>query len=457
MSEVTGTLGTHVTPWTESDDVGLVRVRMLRVVHGPTSQGRWPLAILDGEPVAIGREGEVKGPLALVDREVSRHHADVVPVGDGSWRLVDRGSRNGTTVDGARITEVTLQHGAVIRIGRTLLLFQDETVRTGKKLAPESPRLLGRSEAIRRLRSDIAQVASRAVPVLVLGPTGVGKELVAEEIHRQSGRTGRFVAVNCAGLPETLAESELFGHVPGAFTGATGKRDGLFVAADRGTLFLDEIGEAPPAVQAKLLRARALGEVRPVGSTETLRVDVRVIAATHRDLAAEMARDAFRADLYARLSGWVQRVPTLRERLEDVLPLAGMFLARVAPGTRISTRAAEALLRYAWPFNVRELEQAMLSASVRAGGGRVRPEHLPEGIAAVLGPIEATRTATLAEVPIDLRVPPDATPDRSDLLAVLAYFEGNVGQVADYFMKDRKQVYRWIEKLGIELDHLRKA
>jgi len=457
MSEVTGTLGTHVTPWTESDDVGLVRVRMLRVVHGPTSQGRWPLAILEGETVAIGREGEVKGPLALVDREVSRHHADVVPAGDGSWRLVDRGSRNGTTVDGARITEVTLQHGAVIRIGRTLLLFQDETVRTGKKLAPESPRLLGRSEAIRRLRSDIAQVASRAVPVLVLGPTGVGKELVAEEIHRQSGRTGRFVAVNCAGLPETLAESELFGHVPGAFTGATGKRDGLFVAADRGTLFLDEIGEAPPAVQAKLLRALALGEVRPVGSTETLRVDVRVIAATHRDLAAEMARDAFRADLYARLSGWVQRVPTLRERLEDVLPLAGMFLARVAPGTRISTRAAEALLRYAWPFNVRELEQAMLSASVRAGGGRVRPEHLPEGITAVLGPIEATRTATLAEVPIDLRVPPDATPDRSDLLAVLAYFEGNVGQVADYFMKDRKQVYRWIEKLGIELDHLRRA
>jgi DNA-binding NtrC family response regulator len=456
MSESTGThLGTFTTPWTESEDVGLVRVRTLRVVHGPISEGRWPTAILDATPVAIGRAGEVPGPLGLVDREVSRHHADVVPGEDGTWRIVDRGSRNGTLLDGTRVTDNVLHHGAVIRVGRTLLLYLDQDVSTGRRTAPETPRLLGRSEAIRRLRADLALVAPRAVPVLILGSTGVGKELVAEEIHRQSGRAGRFVAVNCAGLPEALAESELFGHVPGAFTGAQQRRDGLFVAADGGTLFLDEIGEAPSSVQAKLLRALALGEVRPVGSTETIRVNVRIIAATHRDLVAEMARDGFRADLYARLSGWVQRVPTLRERLDDVLPLSGMFLARMAPGTRISTRAAEALLRYPWPFNVRELEQAMTAASVRANGNRIRPEHLPETIAAVLGAAAAAPPAAPHQVPIELRVPPDITPERDDLAAVLAYFGGNIVQVAEYFGKDRKQVYRWIEKLGVDLDALR--
>ena len=168
-----------------------------------------------------------------------------------------------------------------------------------------------------------------------------------------------------------------------------------------------------------------------------------------------MARDGFRADLYARLSGWVQRVPTLRERLDDVLPLAGMFLARTAPGTRISTRAAEALLRYRWPFNVRELEQAMTAAAVRAGGNRIRPEHLPETIASLLGPAEAAPTATPDQVPIELRVPPEITPERDELAAVLAYFGGNVVQVAEYFGKDRKQVYRWIEKLGVDLGAVR--
>ncbi|MDQ3333705.1 MAG: sigma 54-interacting transcriptional regulator [Myxococcota bacterium] len=446
-------VGTFVTPWTDSEDVGVVRVQTLRVVHGPVINGRFPLAVLDREPVAIGRAGEITGPLALADREVSRHHADVTRTEDGSWRLVERGSRNGTAVDGVLVTETVLQHGAVVRVGRTLLLYLDQNVATGKKLAPETPRLLGRSEAIRRLRAEIGQVAPQQVPVLILGPTGVGKELVAEEIHRQSARTGRFVAVNCAGLPETLAESELFGHVPGAFTGASQKRDGLFVAANGGTLFLDEIGEAPPSVQAKLLRALALGEVRPVGSTETIRVDVRIIAATHRDLGAEMARDGFRADLFARLSGWVQRVPTVRERLDDVLPLAAMFLSRVAPGARLSTRAAEALLRYPWPFNVRELEQAMASAAVRAAGHKIRPEHLPATIVATLGPAEPARTAAPHEVPIEMRVNPENVPSAEDLVAVLAYFAGNIGQVAEYFGKDRKQVYRWLERHGIERDN----
>src|SRR5262245_29144383 len=312
---------------------------------------------------------------------------------------------------------------------------------------------------MRRLRSDIAMVAAKSIPVLILGETGVGKELVAEEIHRQSGRPGQFIAVNCAALPEALAESELFGHVAGAFSGAVKKNDGLFVAANGGTLFLDEIGECPAPIQAKLLRALAKGEVRAVGAADVSIVDVRIIAATNRDLSAEIADDAFRADLFSRLSGWTQRIPPLRDRKDDILPLAAMFLARVAPGVSISTNAAEALLLYHWPFNVRELEQIMGAAGVRAASvGRVRCEHLPEPIAAVLGARGLQREpASTAHQPAPvLAVARDAVPGRDELLAVISYFGGNVAQVAEYFNKDRKQIYRWAEKYQIDVAAFRR-
>jgi transcriptional regulator with GAF, ATPase, and Fis domain len=441
-----------------ADEGSLVRVRQLRTLHAPKS-GRWPVAVLGKHPVEIGRIGQVSGPLGLDDREVSRLHAVVEPDGEGGWRIMDRNSRNGTFVNGARIDSAPLNHGGIIRLGKTILIFLDQEIGEDPGSVPETPRLLGRSEPMRRLRADIAMVAPKSIPVLILGETGVGKELVAEEIHRQSGRPGPFIAVNCAALPEALAESELFGHVAGAFTGANKRNDGLFTAANGGTLFLDEIGECPATVQAKLLRALAKGEVRAVGAADATTVDVRIVAATNRDLGVEIAADTFRADLYSRLSGWTQRIPPLRERRDDILPLAAMFLARVAPGTSISTNAAEALLLHPWPFNVRELEQIMGAAGVRAAtGGRVRCEHLPEQVAIVLGPRGLMKEPVPAgpPAPPQLEVARDAVPGRDDLLVVISYFGGNIAQVADYFGKDRKQIYRWAERYQIDVVALRK-
>jgi len=443
-----------------ADEGSLVRIRQLRTLHAPKA-GRWPVAVLAKHPVDVGRIGQVAGPLGLDDREVSRLHAVVEPAGDGTWRIVDRKSRNGTYVNGARVDQAALSHGSIIRVGKTILIYLDQEVGEDLSSVPDTPRLFGRSEPMRRLRADLGMVAAKTIPVLILGETGVGKELVAEEIHRLSGRPGPFIAVNCAALPEALAESELFGHVAGAFTGAAKRSEGLFVAAERGTLFLDEIGETPATIQAKLLRALAKSEIRAVGAADVITVDVRIIAATNRDLAAEIADDGFRADLFSRLSGWTQRIPPLRERKDDILPLAGLFLGRVAPGIGISTNAAEALLLYPWPFNVRELEQVMGAAGVRAAAaGRVRCEHLPDHIAAALGSRGMTREAvTSAPASSDaprLHVPRDAVPDREDLLAVVTYFGGNVAQVADYFGKDRKQIYRWAGRYDIDLAALRK-
>ncbi|MCB9565208.1 MAG: sigma 54-interacting transcriptional regulator [Kofleriaceae bacterium] len=438
---------------------GPAQLRVLRVVHAPWS-GRWPQVVLLRQRIEIGRLGGPAGPLALDDREVSRLHAVVEPNPDDpdGHRIVDQGSRNGTFVDGRRIEAATLRPGTVVRVGKTLMVYLEVDRPDLLPRAPDTPRLLGRSEPMRRLRAELAMVAPRSLPVLLLGETGAGKELVAEEIHRQSGRTGPFVAVNCAALPEALAESELFGHVQGAFTGAQRKHDGVFGAARDGTLFLDEVGECPPTVQAKLLRALATGEVRPVGASDAQQVDVRIVAATHRNLEDELGRDGFRADLFSRLQGWVQRVPPLRDRKDDILMLAQVFLGRVAPGLALSTNASEALLVHGWPFNVRELEQTISAAGVRAAaaGGRVRCEHLPAPLTAALGERAGDREAPGVEPAPALQVPRDEVPDREALLEVASHFGGNVAQIADYFGKDRKQIYRWAERLEVELALFRK-
>ncbi|MBN1238152.1 MAG: nitric oxide reductase transcriptional regulator NorR [Gammaproteobacteria bacterium] len=232
--------------------------------------------------------------------------------------------------------------------------------------------LIGRSEAILRLQREAQTVASSDLPVLILGETGVGKELVARLIHQHSARAEEpMVHLNCAALPESLAESELFGHVRGAFSGATDDRLGKFELAHEGTLFLDEVGELPPAVQAKLLRALQSGEVQRLGCDNVDRVDVRVIAATNRDLKQEVLAGRFRLDLYHRLSVYPLLVPPLRERGDDVLLLAGYFLERRqrqlgVRGARLSDAARRWLHAYSWPGNVREVEHAVSRAIVRA-------------------------------------------------------------------------------------------
>ena len=246
--------------------------------------------------------------------------------------------------------------------------------------------LVGRSEAMRRVLDQVRKVAATDATVLVLGESGTGKELVARALHAQGPRRdGPFVSVSCAALPEALLESELFGHERGAFTGAIRRKLGRFELAHQGTLFLDEVGEIPPAVQVKLLRVLAERRFERVGGEEPVEVDVRVVSATHQDLAALVAAGRFREDLYYRLAVVPISIPPLRERPGDVEELAGWFVEKLAPrlGRRVKgfTPEALALLRgHAWPGNVRELENVVEQAIVFAEGEVVGPEDLPEGI-----------------------------------------------------------------------------
>lgn len=237
--------------------------------------------------------------------------------------------------------------------------------------------LVGDSPAFRDVLRQVTEVAPSRASVLLLGESGTGKELVAHAIHYNSPRRDLpFVAVNCAAIPETLIESELFGHVKGAFTGATGAREGRFAAADQGTLFLDEIADMPLPVQAKVLRALQEQSFEPVGSSKSVSVDVRIIAATHKDLQKEIAAGTFRMDLYYRLAVFPITLPPLRERADDIVLLADHFLATAARdmGKRVKgfTPEAQAILtRYRWPGNVRELQNCMERAAIVARGDLV--------------------------------------------------------------------------------------
>jgi two-component system response regulator HydG len=246
--------------------------------------------------------------------------------------------------------------------------------------------IVAQSEKMQTVLDQVHRVAHVDSTVLLTGESGVGKEVLARLIHDESPRAaGSFLAVNCAAVPEALIESELFGHVRGAFTGATQDRVGLFEAANRGTLLLDEVGDLPVAMQVKLLRVLQEREIRRVGENRTRSVDVRVLAATHRDLAAEVAAGRFRQDLYYRLRVIEIQIPPLRERPDDVLPMARRFLSETAsrlklPVTGFAPRAADQLVRWSWPGNVRELQNVIERALVLANGTRVELEDLPEEI-----------------------------------------------------------------------------
>jgi len=286
--------------------------------------------------------------------------------------------------------------------------------------------LVARSEAMRRVVDTTRRVAAVDATVLITGETGVGKERVARLIHEASARAGGpFVAVNCGAVPEALLESELFGHARGAFTGATHDRPGLFEAAHQGTLFLDEIGEMPLSMQVKLLRALQSREVRRVGENQVRPFDARLVAATNRELGEEIRAGRFREDLYYRLRVVEVQVPPLRERPEDVLPLARVLLSRAAERmkrrvTGLSARAADQLLQHQWPGNVRELENAVERAVALAAGSSVEVGDLPQEVrSAAPGPVARTgRVRTLEEV------------ERAHVLAALEQLGGNQRRTA---------------------------
>jgi len=267
------------------------------------------------------------------------------------------------------------------------------------------PGLIASSEEMAQVVDLVGCVAPTDATLLIRGESGTGKEIIAKALHHASPRSrGRFVALNCGALPETLLESEIFGHVKGAFTGAGANKKGLYEEAHGGTLFLDEIGEMTPGLQVKLLRALQSGEVRPVGSTQVITVDTRVVAATNRDLEPMIRQGAFREDLFYRLNVIPIVLPPLRERREDIPLLAEHFLARFAGrqgrALRLSAGAMERLLRYPWPGNVRELENAMERTAILAQAETVEAGDLPPhvGGAVVLGPAPALAPEqTLAE------------------------------------------------------------
>jgi len=245
-----------------------------------------------------------------------------------------------------------------------------------------TPRLIGNTPGMQKVRILIEKVAPTNSTVLILGETGTGKELVARALHEHSSRAENpFVAINCGALPETLIESELFGHRKGAFTGADDHRVGLFEVAHGGTIFLDEIGELPKAMQAKLLRVLESGEIRRVGENKTTQVDVRVICATHRDLQAMVAEEEFREDLMYRINPFEIHLPALRERIQDVPDLARHLLVRhrgkQAIDALIADDAIEILLSHVWPGNVRELANVIEHATILCDSGPIRAEHLP--------------------------------------------------------------------------------
>ncbi|MFY3742887.1 sigma-54-dependent transcriptional regulator [Anaeromyxobacter sp. Red801] len=283
-----------------------------------------------------------------------------------------------------------------------------ENRRLRRELASEYPAdgLVGASEAMQEVLRQVRKVAGQKTTVLVQGESGTGKELVARALHELSPRASMpFVAVNCGAIPAELLESELFGHVKGAFTDARRDKKGLAAEADGGTLFLDEVGELPLPLQVKLLRLLQEEEIRPVGDVRTRRVDVRMIAATARDLSRAVAEGQFREDLYWRLNVVAVRLPPLRERREDIPALAGHFLSRLGrlrpelPALSLSPEAHESLLAHRWPGNVRELEHALERAVVLADGPEIREDDLPE----------AVRAGQAAALPTPSPVVPDGT------------------------------------------------
>ncbi|MDX1673204.1 MAG: sigma-54 dependent transcriptional regulator [Longimicrobiales bacterium] len=310
--------------------------------------------------------------------------------------------------------------------------------------ASDAERPIGKDRSFVEVLDLAETVAPTDSTVLITGESGTGKEVLARYIHTLSERgEGPFVTVNCGALPENLLESELFGHVKGAFTGAVRDKDGLLVAARRGTFFLDEIGEMSPALQVKLLRALQEREVVPVGSTQPVAIDVRFIAATNRDLEEEMRRGTFRSDLYYRLNVISLHMPTLDDRKDDIPLLTDHFLEQLGDGhLDITDDAVDRLRGYDWPGNVRELENALERAAVLADGGTIDVEHLPDRV-----------VDPPAERLVSDSAPPNPTLDtieKAYILWVLESEDGNKARAAEVLGIDPSTLYRKLNRYGVD-------
>lgn len=395
-------------------------------INAPTSSSAWLVSsdealgrrryrLLSGIPTRIGRSSDCE--IVVTDSRCSREHCELLEI-DGQWHVRDLGSRNGTYVDYERVTELQpLEEGDELQVGPHRLVFTRQGEAHGidtlrgpgdtedqipvsviplQSVEPIKARkrsrrlpaisamdsLVGASESMERLRAQIRRIAPTDATVLIRGESGVGKELVARALHELSLRHATpFVCLNCAALSESLLESELFGHEKGAFTGATERKLGKFELAHQGTLFLDEIGELSPTIQAKFLRVLEGQPFHRIGGSEAIQADVRVLAATNRDLEEAVKDHMFREDLYFRLNVVQITVDPLRMRSDDVPLLAQHFLREAAaqsrrPNAEISPAAMERLVAYRWPGNVRELKNTIYRAVILARSSRLEPADI---------------------------------------------------------------------------------
>jgi transcriptional regulator with PAS, ATPase and Fis domain len=408
--------------------------------------------VFDGEAVSFGRSADCR--VVIDETKVSRQHARLQRAGT-TITLEDLGSRNGTWLNGRRLEAGAhpVSGGDVIRVGSAEAVLavteggaSDWGASTGA--AEDAARELGGGIVVADPSMvEVFRVARRlaATPttVLLLGETGVGKEVVAEQIHRWSSRaSGPFVRLNCAALPATLLESELFGHERGAFTGAEQRKLGYFETARGGTLFLDEVGELTLESQVKLLTVLESRRLRRLGGTEDVTVDVRVIAATNRELEQEVAARRFREDLYYRLSAFKLVLPPLRERKVEIMLLAELFaraLARASsmPAPVISAAASAQLANYSWPGNVRELKNAIEHAVVLADG-RIEAEHLPRSVREGAAPaLDSALDSRLADV------------EKRSILDALAESGGNQSRAAKRLGISRSALIHRMKKHGL--------
>lgn len=406
-----------------------------------------------GEQSIATRDG-ARLLVSVPDPRMSTQHARLRAVA-GRWVVEDIGSRNGTRVNDARTERAVLRDGDRIACGRTFFAFGSGPLPPGPldvtaDEAPEAPEAPGLATVSPGFAADVEalrRVAPTSVSVIVVGESGVGKELAARAIHALSGRRGPFVGVNCAALPAGLVEGELFGHVAGAFSGATEARPGLIRSADRGTLLLDEISDLPPAAQGALLRVLQEREVVPVGGARPLPVDFRLVVAAQRPLEELACAGAFRPDLLARVSGYSIRIPPLRERREDFGLITAALLRRLAPRPleiAFEPSAARALVAHDWPLNVRELAKALEGALALAAGAPIALTHLPEALRRAPPPDEAIDGTS-----------PAGRAHRDALIALLREHRGNVSAVARALGKDRVQIRRWLQRHALDAAQFR--
>lgn len=390
------------------------------------SKGLRQVFLRRGEQLTIGSRGDVD--VRLNDNCVSAVHC-MLDATKGGLELTDLSSRNGVFLGGARIATARIEQlTSSFTIGKTTLSVRLNTRSESREAAEPIAGLVGRSEPIIRLTADIRRVANLRAPVLIIGESGVGKDVVARALHALSARSGAYVPLNVAAIPESLSDSELFGHCRGAFTGAVQPRVGAFEQANGGTLFLDEIGELALAIQAKLLRVLEDGMVRAVGAAQARHVDVRVVSATCAALGERCASGQFRNDLLHRLSVMILEVPPLRERKSDIPLIAQALLARYRGEVGVHSLAPDALARlsdYEWPGNVRELGAVIYRACVNTESSAV------DGAA-----IERALCRRISGAPRR----------RSDPVELLTLAEGNVSRAARLAGLPRTTFRTWLSR-----------